>query len=66
MMDSQENALNQGTLDEQKPNPNASEIKATETKDKTTDAKVPEEKTAADEAQTETAVADDVKPQDEA
>lgn len=66
MMDSQENALNQGTLDEQKPNPNASEIKATETKDKTTDAKVPEEKTAADEAQTETAAADDVKPQDEA
>lgn len=65
-MDSQENALNQGTLDEQKPNPNASEIKATETKDKTTDAKVPEEKTAADEAQTETAAADDVKPQDEA
>lgn len=66
MMDSQENALNQGTLDEQKPNQNASEIKATETKDKTTDAKVPEEKTAADEAQTETAAADDVKPQDEA
>ena len=66
MMDSQENALNQGTLDEQKPNPNASEIKATETKDKTTDAKVPEEKTAADEAQTETAAAGDVKPQDEA
>ena len=66
MMDSQENALNQGTLDEQKPNPNASEIKATETKDKTTDAKVPEEKTAADEAQAETAAADDVKPQDEA
>ena len=66
MMDSQENALNQGTLDEQKPNPNASEIKATETKDKTTGAKVPEEKTAADEAQTETAAADDVKPQDEA
>ena len=66
MMDSQENALNQGTLDEQKPNPNASEIKATETKDKTTDAKVPEEKTAADEAHTETAAADDVKPQDEA
>ena len=65
-MDSQENALNQGTLDEQKPNQNASEIKATETKDKTTDAKVPEEKTAADEAQTETAAADDVKPQDEA
>ena len=66
MMDSQENALNQGTLDEQKPNQNASEIKATETKDKTTDTKVPEEKTAADEAQTETAAADDVKPQDEA
>ena len=66
MMDSQENALNQGTLDEQKPNQNASEIKATETKDKTTDAKVPEEKTAADAAQTETAAADDVKPQDEA
>ena len=66
MMDSQENALNQGTLDEQKPNQNASEIKATETKDKTTDAEVPEEKTAADEAQTETAAADDVKPQDEA
>lgn len=66
MMDSQENALNQGTLDEQKPNQNASEIKATETKDKTTDAKVSEEKTAADEAQTETAAADDVKPQDEA
>ncbi len=66
MMDSQENALNQGTLDEQKPNQNASEIKATETKDKTTDARVPEEKTAADEAQTETAAADDVKPQDEA
>ena len=66
MMDSQENALNQGTLDEQKPNQNASEIKATETKDITTDAKVPEEKTAADEAQTETAAADDVKPQDEA
>ena len=65
-MDSQENALNQGTLDEQKPNQNASEIKATETKDKTTDTKVPEEKTAADEAQTETAAADDVKPQDEA
>lgn len=65
-MDSQENALNQGTLDEQKPNQNASEIKATETKDITTDAKVPEEKTAADEAQTETAAADDVKPQDEA
>ena len=65
-MDSQENALNQGTLDEQKPNQNASEIKATETKDKTTDAEVPEEKTAADEAQTETAAADDVKPQDEA
>ena len=30
MMDSQENALNQGTLDEQKPNQNASEIKAIE------------------------------------
>lgn len=66
MMDSQENALNQGTLDEQKPNQDASEIKATETENKTTDAKVPEEKTAADEAQTETAAADDVKPQDEA
>lgn len=65
-MDSQENALNQGTLDEQKPNQDASEIKATETENKTTDAKVPEEKTAADEAQTETAAADDVKPQDEA
>ena len=66
MMDSQENALNQGTLDEQKPNQNASEIKATETKDKTTDTKVPEEKTAADEAQTETAAADDLKTQEQA
>lgn len=66
MMDSQENALNQGTLDEQKPTQDASEIKATETENKTTDAKVPEEKTVADEAQTETAAADDVKPQDEA
>jgi len=66
MMDSQENALNQGTLDEQKPNNDASEVKATETETNTTDVATPEEKTAVDGAQTETAAADDVKPHTDA
>ena len=65
-MDSQENALNQGTLDEQKPNNDASEVKATETETNTTDVATPEEKTAVDGAQTETAAADDVKPHTDA
>lgn len=62
MMDSQENALNQGTLDEQKPVNDASETQATETAN-TTEANAPEEVKSAPEAQTDSAAADNATPQ---
>lgn len=62
MMDSQENALNQGTLDEQKPVNDASETQTTETAN-TTEANAPEEVKSAPEAQTDSAAADNATPQ---
>ncbi|MDY5320812.1 MAG: DUF349 domain-containing protein [Prevotella sp.] len=62
MMDSQENALNQGTLDEQKPVNDASETQTTET-DNTTEANATEEVKSAPEAQTDSAAADNATPQ---
>ena len=61
-MDSQENALNQGTLDEQKPVNDASETQTTETAN-TTEANAPEEVKSAPEAQTDSAAADNATPQ---
>lgn len=62
MMDSQENALNQGTLDEQKPVNDASETQTTETAN-TTEANATEEVKSAPEAQTDSAAADNATPQ---
>lgn len=62
MMNSQENALNQGTLDEQKPVNDASETQTTETAN-TTEANAPEEVKSAPEAQTDSAAADNATPQ---
>lgn len=62
MMDSQENALNQGTLDEQKPVNDASETQTTETAN-TTEANATEERKSAPEAQTDSAAADNATPQ---
>ena len=61
-MDSQENALNQGTLDEQKPVNDASETQTTETAN-TTEANATEEVKSAPEAQTDSAAADNATPQ---
>lgn len=62
MMDSQENALNQGTLDKQKPVNDASETQTTETAN-TTEANATEEVKSAPEAQTDSAAADNATPQ---
>jgi hypothetical protein len=64
MMDSQENALNQGTLDEQKPMSDASETKTSETATPT-EVNTPEEVKPAPEAQTDSAAANDANPQPE-